>query len=47
MHIASNPVSKASVAFEDVLKGLSATLAATENIDGCMGFEKRNNIHSA
>lgn len=41
MHIASNPLSKASVAFEDLLKDLSTTLAATENIHGRMGFDKK------
>jgi hypothetical protein len=41
MHTKSNPAIKSAVAFEDVLKGLSATLTAPDNTEDCPGFAKR------
>ncbi|MDH7786782.1 hypothetical protein QBD01_002803 [Ochrobactrum sp. 19YEA23] len=41
MPIISNPASKATVAFEDVLKGLSSTLAPDHNLNGCVGSDKK------
>jgi hypothetical protein len=41
MHITSNPASKAAVAFEDVLKGLSSSLTSTDHANGCNGIDKK------
>ncbi|WP_371836148.1 hypothetical protein [Ochrobactrum sp. Q0168] len=41
MHTTSKPVSTAAIAFEDVLKGLSASISPGNNSNGCPGFEKK------
>jgi len=42
MHTTSNPVSTAAIAFEDVLKGLSSTLASTDTVSSvCGGFDRK------